>query len=414
LRVIPVSSGKGGVGKTTLALNFALGLARQGRTILVDLDTGTSSIRNCLEAPVVRDLYHFFKKGAALRDCVTPLPEKLDPRGEYARFGFVAGPKHLIEDITNFGPERRDRLIDAINELDAEYVVLDLRAGLDQGVIDFLPQHNSGILVFTPHMPAATLAASDIVKAILFRRLRRLFRRGARIYSEMGQISPEVVGAAIDRAEDVYDESVANLDAFLLEFEQALGGGHPALVRVREAVESFVVYYVLNLFNGVRESFDTAVRPFVSNLAETVSARLSVVNLGWVVAHEDINLAGQRRVPALLWDTAPGAPAAAQPRADAASAELQSLAAQYLGRRAPHKASPAKPGSGGGPARARVGPGPGGYLDAQLDTLVRMQEDLAGASYRDNFAYIAYRSLHLMQSRGPREFGEPKLLKPAR
>jgi MinD-like ATPase involved in chromosome partitioning or flagellar assembly len=405
LRVIPVSSGKGGVGKTTLALNFALSLARHGRAILVDLDTGTSSIRNCLDAPVARDLYHFFKKGAALRDCVTPLPARLDPRGEYGGFGFVAGPKHLIEDITNFGPERRDRLIDAINELDADYVVLDLRAGLDQGVIDFLPQRNSGVLVFTPHMPAATLAASDIVKAILFRRLRRMLRRGARIYAEMGQVSPEVVGAAIDRAEDVYEESVPNLDAFLEEFETALGSGHPALVRVREAVESFVVYYVLNLFNGVRESFDTAVKPFVSNLAETVSARMSVVNLGWVVAHEDINRASQRRVPALL---SAGAPAGAPAKADAAAAELQRLATLYLGRPGPGRHSPA-------PVRApRPAQGAGSYLDGQLDTLVRMQQDLAGTSYRDNFEYIAYRSLHLVHSRAPREFGEPKLLKPAR
>jgi len=407
LRVIPISSGKGGVGKTTLALNFALSLARHGRTILVDLDTGTSSIRNCLDAPVQRDLYHFFKKGALLGDCVTPLPAALDPRREYANFGFVAGPRHLIEDITNFGPDRRDQLIDAINGLQADYVVLDLRAGLDQGVVDFLPQHNSGILVFTPHMPAATMAASDIVKAILFRRLRRMFRRGARIYAEMGEISPELVGAAIDRAEDVYDESVLNLDGFLAEFQGVLGPRHPALRRVREAVESFVVYYVLNLFNGVRESFDTAVKPFVSNLAETVSARLSVVNLGWVVAHEDINLGGQRRVPALLAATH-GKAAAARP--DAAAAELQRLATLYLGRPGPPKATGAVPAK-----RVRAAPPDSDrYLEAQLDTLAHMQEDLKGASYRDNFKYIAYRSLHLIRSRAPREFGEPRLLKPAR
>jgi len=408
LRVIPVSSGKGGVGKTTLALNFALGLARHGRTILVDLDTGTSSVRNCLDAPVARDLYHFFKKGAALRDCVTPLPQKLDPAGTYSGFGFVAGPKHLIEDITNFGPERRDQLIDAINALEADYVVLDLKAGLDQGVIDFLPQRNSGVLVFTPHMPAATLAASDIVKAILFRRLRRMLRRGSRIYAQMGQLSPEVVGAAVDRAEDVYDESLPNLDAFLAELQEALGAGHPALERVREAVESFVAYYVLNLFDGVRESFDTAVKPFVSNLAETVSARLSVVNLGWVVAHEDIDRAGQRRVPAILASDTP-ASASAPPRPDAAAAELRRLAALYLGR-----PGPVKPKAARAAARPAGGAEPHGYLDGQLDTLLRMQQDLAGTSYRDNFAYIAYRALHLMQSRGPREFGEPKLLKPAR
>ena len=63
-RIIPISSGKGGVGKTTVALNYALCLSRHGRTVLIDLDTGTSSIRSCLDTPVERDLYHFFKTGA--------------------------------------------------------------------------------------------------------------------------------------------------------------------------------------------------------------------------------------------------------------------------------------------------------------------------------------------------------------
>jgi MinD-like ATPase involved in chromosome partitioning or flagellar assembly len=49
----------------------------------------------------------------------------------------VAGPKQLIEDITNFNKTRREELIDAINLLKAKYVVLDLKAGLDVNVIEF-------------------------------------------------------------------------------------------------------------------------------------------------------------------------------------------------------------------------------------------------------------------------------------
>jgi MinD-like ATPase involved in chromosome partitioning or flagellar assembly len=404
LRIIPISSGKGGVGKTTLALNYALSLARHGRTILVDLDTGTSSIRNCVDTPVERDLYHFFKKGFALKDCVTPLSAKLDPKGEFTSFGFVAGPKHLIEDITNFNRQRRDQLIDAINGLHADYVILDLRAGLDKGVVDFLPYSNSGILVFTPHMPAATLAASDIVKAILFRKLRAMFAPGAPIYHDLKDMTPPALNAAIDRVEDVYDESVHNLDAFIAEFRQALGE-HPAVSLVAEAVESFVVYYVLNLFNGVTESFDTAVKPFVENLAENVSAHLTILNLGWVIAHDDINRANQRRVPALLaHESVPAAH-----KRDAVAGEISRLAALYLGVKAPSAPKPAAVPR----ADSKTSVDPSRYLDVQLDTLRRMGDDLKGSSYRDNFQYIAYRSLHLMESRAPRDFGDTRIYKEA-
>src|SRR6185369_5257728 len=200
-RIIPISSGKGGVGKTTLAVNYALCLARHGRTVLIDLDTGTSSVRNCVDTKVERDLYHFFKKGHALSDCITTLDARLDPGGRYANFGFIASPKHLIEDITNFSPRRREQLVEAINELQANFIVLDLKAGLDVNVIEFLPYSNSGILVFTPHLPAATLAAADIVKAILFRKLRAVFAVGSPVYSDLGGLTPGFVNSLIDQVE---------------------------------------------------------------------------------------------------------------------------------------------------------------------------------------------------------------------
>lgn len=399
-RIVPVSSGKGGVGKTTLALNYALSLARHGRTVLVDLDTGTSSVRNCIDTPVERDLYHFFKKGYPLSDCITTLAPKLDPRGEFRNFGFIAGPRHLIDDITNFNRARREELIDAINLLKASFVVLDLKSGLDATVIEFLPFSNSGILVFTPHLPAATLAASDIVKAILFRKLRTIFAEGSPVYADLSGLNYRFVSSLIDRVEDVYDSNVHNLDIFIHDLQHALGD-HPAVGFVADAVDSFVVNYVLNMFNGVRESYETAVRPFVEAIAENVSAHLTILNLGWIVGHDDIHQANIRRLPILL---APKArPAAQAAPKDVVSAELERLAAQYLGTRRPAPRRLRAP-----PAAA---PDASRYLDVQLDTLRRMYDDMKGAGYRQNFRYVAYRSLHVMQSRGAHGLGGPRIYK---
>jgi MinD-like ATPase involved in chromosome partitioning or flagellar assembly len=408
-RIIPISSGKGGVGKTTFALNYALSLARHGKTLLVDLDTGTSSVRNCLDAPVERDLYHFFKKGYALEDCATSLDARLDPGGLYKNFAFVAAPRHLIEDITNFNAARREQLIAALNGVGARYVVLDLKAGLDPNVVEFLPYSNSGILVFTPHLPAATLAAADIVKAILFRKLRVLFAHDSPVYNGLGGMTPVIVNSLIDRVEDVYDSGVHTLDAFVEDLQHALGDT-PVMRLVQSTVESFVVHYVLNRFDGVKKSYDTAVRPFVQSLADNVSAELTILNLGWVVEHEDINESNIQRVPVLL--KPPPAGKAAPPPASAALKEVEKLAALHLpgrshaARHHHHAPKPAEPAAAPKARSER-------YLDAQLDTLRHMFEDVGGAGYVDNFRYITARSLHVMKSRRTSEFGDTRLLSAA-
>src|SRR5437763_13569007 len=300
-RIIPISSGKGGVGKTTFAINFSLALSQHGRTTLVDLDTGTSAIRNAIDVPIAKDLYHFFRKGEPLNDCVTPLDEKLDRHRQFPNFGFVAGPMHLIDEITNFGAGHKAKLIAAINTLDADYVILDMRAGLDSNVIDFLPFSNSGILIFTPHLPSATLAASDIVKAILFRKLRLVFSKESPFFETVkGKLDFwRLTNELIDRVEDVYDSSVPNLDAFADDLFASLGD-HPITRTVQQTLDKFRVHDVLNVFNGVDDSFETAVKPFIENLTHNVSARCGVTNLGWITRSEAVHRANCNKIPALL------------------------------------------------------------------------------------------------------------------
>jgi MinD-like ATPase involved in chromosome partitioning or flagellar assembly len=405
-RIIPISSGKGGVGKTTFAINFALALSRHGKTVLVDLDTGTSAIRNAIDTPIERDLYHFFRRGETLNRCVTTLGPNLDPKGEYRNFGFVAGPLHLIEEITNFGSAHKLKLMAAINTLDADYVILDMRAGLDANVIDFLPFSNSGILIFTPHLPSATLAASDIVKAILFRKMRLIFSKDSPFFETVGGGGLDfwrLINELIDRVEDVYDSSILNLDAFADDLAQNLGD-HPITRTVQQTIDEFRVHYVLNLFNGVDDSFNTAVKPFIDNLTSNVSSRVGVTNLGWITRSDAIHRANCNKIPAVLLRENEKKKA---PKADRALQELDELR-MAIGLEPPRKPKTPK----GAPQPAASSGDPADHLTRQLDVLRTMFDQKKDDDYYANFDYVSQRSLFTMKNRRPSEFGDVRIYTP--
>jgi MinD-like ATPase involved in chromosome partitioning or flagellar assembly len=302
MRILPVSSGKGGVGKTTFALNVALSLARTQPTVLIDLDTGTSSLRNFLDVPVGKDLFHFLKKGCRLEECRQTLPPAMDPEQAFANFSFIASPRGFVHDIVNFNPATRDKLVDGINSLRADFVIIDMKAGLDANVLDFLPIANSGIILFTPGMRAATLAAAEIAKAILFRMLGVMLNAPL-VREKMAQPGNDQPSPLLQRLlgylQAGQDQEGKNLDDFINE--AAAQFPEDNFVRVfRYYVENFKVYYVLNKFNSIAESVENTIQPLVENIFRTVSGKVSFHNLGWVVENDEIKKSSETGTPYMV------------------------------------------------------------------------------------------------------------------
>ena len=370
---------------------------------MVRLSRERGRIRNAIDVPIEKDLYHFFRRGESLNRCVTHLDDKIDPRRLFRNFGFVAGPLHLIDEITNFGAANKARLIEAINGLEADYVILDMRAGLDANVIDFLPFSNSGVLIFTPHLPSASLAASDIVKAILFRKLRLIFSKESPFFATVdGKLDFwKLINDLIDQVEDVYDSSVRNLDAFADDLALNLGD-HPITRTLQQTLEEFRVHYVLNLFNGVDDSFQTAVKPFIENLTSNVSARCGVTNLGWIARSDAIHRGNCNKIPALLLP--PDGKKAG--KSNRVAQELDELRSMAIGIEPPRRKT----------ARQHQGPAsavdPTDHLANQLNVLRMMFDQKKDDDFHANFDYASQRALFTMKTRRPSEFGDVRIYRP--
>lgn len=168
-RIVVVTSGKGGVGKTTTSASFAAGLALRGyKTVVIDFDVGLRNldlIMGC-ERRVVFDFVNVINGEANLRQALIR-----DKRIENL-FILAASQTRDKDALTEEGVER------TLNELaeDFDYIICDSPAGIETGAIVAMMFADDALIVSNPEV--SSVRDSDRVLGMLASKTRRAMNDG--------------------------------------------------------------------------------------------------------------------------------------------------------------------------------------------------------------------------------------------
>jgi flagellar biosynthesis protein FlhG len=163
--MIPVGGGKGGVGKSFVVANLAVVLARSGRRVIaVDGDLEGANLHTCLGVPEPRSSLADFV--AHREDDLEKLLIETPIPGLHliaATHGNLATPQP--------SHSRRIRMVRALRQLPADFVLLDLGAGTHAAVMDYFMIGDDGLVVIAPE-PTSVENAYSFIRAAFYRRLR--------------------------------------------------------------------------------------------------------------------------------------------------------------------------------------------------------------------------------------------------
>ena len=157
-RVLTVTSGKGGVGKSSLSVNLAVHLRRMGKSVLIfDADFGLANVEVMFGAIPKYNLSDVIYKGMQITDIITRGPMAID---------FISAGSG-IAGLNNLTREQVVYLINCFAYLDtyADYIIIDTGAGISHTVLEFVISSPEVLLVVTPD-PSSLTDSYSLIKAL--------------------------------------------------------------------------------------------------------------------------------------------------------------------------------------------------------------------------------------------------------
>ena len=240
-RVISVSSGKGGVGKTFVSVHLAAQAARSGKKVLlIDADLGLANVDVMLGLHTGASIRNLLTDEAVLEDLIIHCD-----RG----FDVLPGGSGIYE-LTNLNVAEQQTILDTLREAGKDYdlILIDTAAGIGDNVLYFASAAETAVVVLTPD-PTSLTDAYALIKVMSQQRDVRRFMVIINQTDEIdGQITFKRLLSVADRYLDVYLDYIGHIPQ------------HPS---VRQAIQQ----------QRLLTDSDSAVGPHLNRLFDTLLAR---------------------------------------------------------------------------------------------------------------------------------------------
>jgi rod shape-determining protein MreB and related proteins len=221
-RIWAVGGGKGGIGKSHIAANFAISLACLGKNVVaVDLDLGNANMHTCFGIRYPQRTLSDFISGEC-RD----LNELLIDTSIY-NLKFISGSGGIVGSANPWHAQKL-KLLRYLEKLRVDDIVLDLGAGTSYNIIDFFLGASDHILVTTPETPSIQ-SVYNFMRICLFRKLYAILHKNNRAWNIVEKAkTPSTDGSIVkmqtllESVEPMAPESIAEYMDFLKTFSPTL------------------------------------------------------------------------------------------------------------------------------------------------------------------------------------------------
>ncbi len=219
-----VGGGKGGVGKTLVTANCAITLAKAGASVvLVDLDLGGANLHTCVGmdqgTKTLTDLFSPDIKNLQELCIPTPVPN----------LSLISGASDSLN-VANLPHAQKQKLLNKLRQIPADYILLDLGAGTSYNTLDFFLAADVGILVVLPE-PTSIENAYRFIKSAFYRKLKNI---------EYQYDARSLVDATIDQKTELGIRTPADLIRALEERHPDVGA------KVRNSINRFDMKLIVN------------------------------------------------------------------------------------------------------------------------------------------------------------------------